>query len=183
MPDPPACSNAPALPMGAISVPSAWGYLAAAARASGAERHDADPNHQGTAVLRRYDAFKFTCLLPCPAQIDADHFRQHLLEVHASLVASVAPALRVQRYVQTHRIPSVAIDGMVAQRGWSANPYSEMTEIWWRSELDMLEAMQSEEGQRAGQLLAEDEAKITDSNVIVWAGQEHELVLPLPRLQ
>lgn len=120
-------------------------------------------------------ALKFVCLVPRPTHISPQKFHAHWLEKHSQLARSAARALRMKRYVQSHVVASPTIDGFGTGRDWTPNPYSGMTEVWWDCEEDMAAGFNSQEGQEASLLLAEDERNITDGHVIVWAAREYEI--------
>jgi uncharacterized protein (TIGR02118 family) len=127
------------------------------------------------AGMKALPAFKFVCLVPRPNHISPKLFHEYWLEKHSLLVKSVASALRMKRYVQSHVISSPTIDRFGDGRDWTPNPYSGMTEVWWDSEQEMAAGFASEEGRKASLILAEDERNITDGSVIVWAAKEYEI--------
>src|ERR1051325_3292420 len=90
-----------------------------------------------------------------------EEFYDHWHHRHAPLIQEVASTLRVRRYVQSPRVPSRVIDDFVSGRGW-IDDYDALTEVWWDSEQDMLEAFGTPEGQAASERLAEDEARFID---------------------
>jgi EthD domain len=95
---------------------------------------------------------------------------------HAALGREVAETLRVRRYVQSPRVPSRVINGFVAARGW-LDDYDALTEVWWNSEADMLEALATYEGQKATQRLAADEAMFIDmKRVVSFLSEEREII-------
>jgi uncharacterized protein (TIGR02118 family) len=106
----------------------------------------------------------------------AEAFHDYWHNRHGALVREVAATLRVRRYVQSPRVPSRVIDEFVAGRGW-IDDYDALTEVWWDSEQDMLDAFGTPEGQAASRRLAEDEAEFIDmSRVISFLAEEREVI-------
>ena len=90
-----------------------------------------------------------------------DEFYAYWKDRHGPLVRSVARAIRATRYVQSHTIASPLNDALQASRGMLP-PEAGITEVWWKSLDDLQAGIASEEGQRAGRALIEDEAKFID---------------------
>ena len=107
-----------------------------------------------------------------PADAFYDYWHNH----HAALVREFEPTLRVRRYVQSPRIPSELMDHFVTDRGW-IDDYDALTEVWFDSERDMLEAFGTPEGQAASRRLAEDEAVFIDMDrVVSFLSVEREVI-------
>lgn len=100
------------------------------------------------------------------------YWRMH----HGPLVRSLAPAIRVRRYLQVHRLETPLNDALREPRGKMAEPFMGHAELWFdRSE--MVAAAATPEGARASQLLVEDEAKFADlKRSSLWAGKEHVFI-------
>ena len=105
----------------------------------------------------------------------AAEFRGYWLESHGPLVAGFAKALRASRYVQSHTTDSPLNDALRASRG--AGPaYDGITEVWWDSESDLQDAMQTPEGAEAGRALLEDEGRFIDlAASSLFLTEEHEI--------
>jgi len=92
---------------------------------------------------------------------------------HAALVSKYADTLRMRRYVQSHAVPSKAIDAFAKGRGW-ARPCDGVTEVWWDSAEDLETAFATPEGQEASAVLREDEAVFVEmSKVTAFLSREH----------
>jgi len=105
--------------------------------------------------------------------LTAEAFRDYWLNTHGPLVAAQARALKLRKYVQSHPIDEVASEAMRAVRGMR-QPADGLTEVWWNSLEDFQSAYATREGQSAGQLLAEDEAKFIDfEKSAVFLTEEH----------
>lgn len=89
-------------------------------------------------------------------------FARRWLVEHGALVKTHARAMGFLRYIQSHKLPSPAIEAFAEGRGWKKAPDG-LTEVWWESEEAMNAALDSPEGQAASAILAEDEVKFTEA--------------------
>lgn len=96
------------------------------------------------------------------AHLTQDQFEKRWLNEHGALVKHHAKALGFLKYVQSHKVPSEAIDAFAAGRGWQPPPDG-LTEIWWESVAAMQNALSSAEGQKASAILEKDEVQFVDS--------------------
>jgi len=100
--------------------------------------------------------------------MSAADFRDYWLTRHGPLVAAQAEVLRLRRYVQSHPFDDAASEAMRSVRGMLP-PVDGVTEVWWDSLEDFQAAYATPEGQAAGRVLAEDEAKFIDfSKSQIW---------------
>lgn len=100
-------------------------------------------------------------------------FRKYWLEKHGPLVRGFARTLKARRYVQSHTIDT-PLNSYAQQPRGTKEPYDGVTEIWWDSDQDLISALQTPEGQKANQLLAEDEARFCDlPKCSVFFTEEH----------
>lgn len=107
------------------------------------------------------------------AELSEEAFRKYWLEQHGPLVAAQAGPLRLRKYVQSHPIDEEASEGMRAVRGMRPRADG-LTEVWWDSLEDFQAAYATPEGQAAGRVLAEDEAKFIDfEKSAVFLTEEH----------
>jgi uncharacterized protein (TIGR02118 family) len=105
--------------------------------------------------------------------LSAGEFRDYWLTRHGPLVAAQAGALRLRKYVQSHPFDDPASEAMRAVRGMRG-PADGVTEVWWDSLEDFQAAYATPEGQAAGRILAEDEAKFIDfEKSAVFLTEEH----------
>jgi len=108
--------------------------------------------------------------------ISEQDFHDYWLNTHGPLVHSLAKALRIKRYVQTHAIDTPANDGARSIRG-APERLDGVAELWWESLEDLEAAGSSPEGKAAGVALLEDEAKFIDlSRSPLWFNEEHVIV-------
>jgi uncharacterized protein (TIGR02118 family) len=106
-------------------------------------------------------------------EMSAEDFRDYWLNRHGPLVAAQANALKLRKYVQSHPVDEAASEAMRAVRGMRG-PADGVTEVWWDSLEDFQSAYATPEGQAAGRILAEDEAKFIDfPKSAVFLTEEH----------
>jgi len=108
-------------------------------------------------------------------------FQRYWREQHGPLVAGVARTLRIRRYLQSHTIDDALYDGLRAQRTGMHEPFDGIASLWWDTREDLLAAMTSDAGRKAGALLLEDEKRFIDlSRSPLWVGQELAQINPMP---
>jgi uncharacterized protein (TIGR02118 family) len=93
--------------------------------------------------------------------LPAEEFHRYWLEEHGPLARGLLEQLGARRYAQTHTLDSELNAAFAESRG-TLEAYDGLAEIWWDSLDAFVAAAGSEEGQRANQTLAEDEAKFID---------------------
>jgi len=112
------------------------------------------------------------CVTRNPA-MSAEAFRKYWLENHGPLVRRCAKVLRARRYVQSHTLDT-PLNEAARQPRQTKPPYDGITEIWWDSADDLIQALSTPEGQEFNRLLAEDEARFCDlPNCSVFFTEEH----------
>jgi uncharacterized protein (TIGR02118 family) len=100
------------------------------------------------------------------------YWRMH----HGPLVRSLAPAARIRRYLQVHRLETPLNDMVREPRGKMAEPFMGHAELWF-DRLELAGAAMTPEGVRANQLLVEDEAKFVDfKRSSLWVAKEHVFI-------
>ena len=110
-------------------------------------------------------------------EMTREEFQRYWRENHGPLVASVADKLGIKRYQQVHTGYDEFAIGGDAVRGDVAEPYDGVAELWFDDLASLQANFTSEEGQEAGRLLAEDEAKFIDfSRSAAWLADEHVFV-------
>jgi len=115
------------------------------------------------------------CLVRLPS-LSREDFQKYWYDTHAPLVASVAEALQIRRYVQMHSLPAEASAGIRASR--DAPPeFDGVAELWFDSVEAVMENGRRPEAQAAGALLLEDEKRFIDlPRSPLWWGQERGVV-------
>ncbi|WP_433755735.1 EthD domain-containing protein [Nocardia sp. CA-135398] len=93
---------------------------------------------------------KLVLIVKKHAEMSLEEFNSHWRTEHAQLVQKFGETLRIERYVQSIRIPSPGVDHLRAERGWTGEAEaSGVAELYWDSEEDMLAGMSSPAGQAA----------------------------------
>lgn len=120
---------------------------------------------------------KLTFVVRRRSELDPEEFSRYWREQHAPLVARHAEALRIRRYVQTHRV-SNDLDGALGEaRGTQVEPYDGVAELWWEGFEELQAVLADDAGQRAGAELLEDERRFIDlSASTLWFGTEHVVI-------
>ena len=105
-----------------------------------------------------------------------EEFQRYWYDTHAPLVQSHRESLKIVRYVQCHTVGS-AIDEGLAESRESPEAYDGVAELWWESEANLEQAMNSEAGQEAARQLVEDEARFIDfSRSPLWISRERPVI-------
>jgi len=105
--------------------------------------------------------------------LSPEDFRNYWLHNLGPLVRSHAKTLKAKRYVQSHTLDTPLNNAAQVPRG-TKQPYDGITEIWWESAEDLIQALSTPEGQESNRILAEDEARFCDlPNCSVFFTEEH----------
>lgn len=116
---------------------------------------------------------KFVYCVRRRSDVSPERFRTYWLENHGPLVRSFAKALRAKKYIQSHTLVTQWDDAIRELRAQAA-PYDGITEVWWERMEDLLEALQTPEGQEANSKLAADEGTFVDfERSCVFLTEEH----------
>jgi hypothetical protein len=116
------------------------------------------------------------CLRRLPT-LTGEAFQDYWLNSHAPLVRSVAPILRIRRYVQSHTFSDSRLAPTIAVRGATVAPYDGVAELWWESIDDLLAVGATAESRAAGRSLLEDERRFIDlANSPLFYVQEREII-------
>jgi len=109
--------------------------------------------------------------------ISDKEFYDYWKNSHGPLVSAKAAALNIRRYVQSHTTHNELGTGIAAQRGMKVLGYDGVAEIWWDSLEAMLSVFETQEGQAASAMLAEDEARFVDmESSTIFFTEEHVVV-------
>jgi len=115
------------------------------------------------------------CLVRLP-QLTRAAFQDYWFNTHGPLVASVADALLIRRYVQLHSLPAEANVQVRAAREAPVE-YDGVAELWFDSLEALAENGRRPEAQAAGRLLLEDERRFIDlAKSPLWWGEERVVV-------
>jgi uncharacterized protein (TIGR02118 family) len=108
--------------------------------------------------------------------IDEVEFHRYWRDVHGPLVAGVATALGIRRYVQVHNLPSPLNDVLAATRQAPAC-FDGVAELWFDSADAISAAASSPEGAAASEMLLADERRFIDhSRSPLFIAEEHEVI-------
>jgi uncharacterized protein (TIGR02118 family) len=94
-------------------------------------------------------------------ELSLEEFHEYWFNQHGPLLQKFASSYKVCRYVQSHTIDTALNKAVRDSRGMSQE-YDGIAELWWKSEAEFLEAINSEEGQRLRTIFLDDEAKFLD---------------------
>ena len=116
------------------------------------------------------------CLRRLPA-LSTEEFQEYWLNTHAPLVRTVAPVLRIRRYVQCHSFVEARLAPGIVARGGSVTPYDGVAELWWDSIEDVIAGGSTSESRAAGRKLLEDERRFIDlSQSPLYFVREREII-------
>ena len=121
----------------------------------------------------RLPGIKIMFLLVKPDGMSAKDFHRYWLEIHSPLVVRRSDDMAMRRYIQSHLVPSPMAVGAAQARGWPANPFQGVAEVWWDSEEAMAAAFSTAKGSDAGEALAEDEKKFLDDRSMIVMTREY----------
>jgi uncharacterized protein (TIGR02118 family) len=121
----------------------------------------------------RLPGIKIMFLLVKPDGMSAKEFHRYWLEIHSPLVVRRSDDMAMRRYIQSHLVPSPMAVGAAQARGWPANPFQGVAEVWWDSEEAMAAAFSTAKGADAGEALAEDEKKFLDDRSMIVMTREY----------
>ena len=103
-----------------------------------------------------------------------EQFQDYWLNQHGPFFMKNAGTMRAKKYVQSHTIDTPLNEGMRESRGMLPE-YDGVAEVWFESEEDLMEAMNSPEGQQLSAALLEDEGNfINHSKSSAFIVREHE---------
>ena len=95
------------------------------------------------------------------ADTTREQFQDYWLNKHGPFFQQNAADMRAKKYVQSHTVDTPLNEGMRSSRGMLPE-YDGVAEVWFESEEDLMEAMNSPEGQKLSAALLEDEGNFID---------------------
>ena len=118
---------------------------------------------------------KFVMCLHRHPSLSREEFQSYWRDNHAPLFQSFADSHEAKRYVQDHTSDSPVNDMLRESRGM-VQAFDGVAEVWFESEQAFIDAMSSEEGQKLGAILHEDESKFIDhARSTAFLAREHEV--------
>ncbi|WP_196778204.1 EthD domain-containing protein [Malaciobacter molluscorum] len=111
------------------------------------------------------------------SELSLEEFHDYWLNHHGPLLQKFASSYKVYRYVQSHTIDTALNKAVCDSRGMLSSEYDGVAELWWKSEAEFLEAINSEEGQKLRTIFLDAEAKFLDfSKSTAFFTKEHIIV-------
>ncbi|MCR9277284.1 MAG: EthD domain-containing protein [Pseudomonadaceae bacterium] len=124
---------------------------------------------------------RLTFALRRQRQLSLSEFQTYWRETHGPLVAGLATRLGILRYVQVHTLDDPFNAAMAESRGGMEPAFDGVAELWFASEKAVADALASDDGAAAGQILLEDEAKFIDLPASpLWLAHDYPQVNPTP---
>jgi uncharacterized protein (TIGR02118 family) len=108
--------------------------------------------------------------------IDLPEFHRYWQDEHGPLVRSMQRALRIRRYVQSHRLET-PLNELLRSSRHAMEPYDGVAELWWDDIDALVAATSTPEGAAGSTALLEDEARFIDlARSSLWLGDEREII-------
>lgn len=118
---------------------------------------------------------KFVMCLHRHPEMSREEFQNYWRNDHAQLFQSFVDTHKAKRYVQDHTIDSPMNEMLRESRGM-VQEFDGIAEVWFESEEAFIEAMSSEDGQKLGAILHEDESKFIDhARSAAFLAREYEV--------
>ena len=118
---------------------------------------------------------KFVMCCTRHPDLTREQFQDYWLNKHGPYFMENADVMGAKRYVQSHTIETPLNEGLKQSRGM-LEAYDGVAEVWFESEQALMEGMSSEEGQKLGAALLEDESTFIDhTKSCAFIVTEHEL--------
>ena len=118
---------------------------------------------------------KFVYCLRKRADVSAEEFYRRWTEM-GPVIKEHAKAMKAVHYVQSHTI-APEVNAMLINERYNGKPaYDGISELWYNSIEEMMEAFASEELQKAGSIFHEGESKFIDfSESCMFMTEEHTI--------
>ena len=118
---------------------------------------------------------KFVMCLRRKPDMTREQFQDYWKNKHGPFFMKNAAVMRAKKYVQSFTVDTPLNEGLRTSRGMLPE-YDGVAEVWFESEEDLMEAMNSPEGQKLSAALLEDEGNFIDhSQSSAFIVEEHEL--------
>ena len=118
---------------------------------------------------------KFVMCITRHPDMSREEFKDYWMNNHGPFFMKNAAAMRAQKYVQSVTLDTPLNEGLRSSRGMLPE-YDGVAEVWFESEEELIEGMNSPEGQKLGAALLEDEANFIDhTRSCAFIVAEHEL--------
>ncbi len=118
---------------------------------------------------------KFVMCLRRHPTMTREQFQDYWENSHGPFFMKNASTMRAKKYVQSLTVDTPLNEELRTSRGMLPE-YDGVAEVWFDSEQDLMEAMQTAEGQKLSAALLEDEGNfINHSQSSAFIVKEHEL--------
>jgi uncharacterized protein (TIGR02118 family) len=118
---------------------------------------------------------KFVMCITRHPDMTREQFRDYWMNNHGPFFMKNADDMRAKKYVQSHTVDTPLNEGLRNSRGMMPE-YDGIAEVWYESEEDLMEGMNSPEGQKLSDALLKDESNFIDhSKSSAFIVMEHEL--------
>jgi uncharacterized protein (TIGR02118 family) len=123
------------------------------------------------------EMIKLTFCLKRLPHLTREEFQSYWRDVHAPLVKRHSAALKIARYVQSHSLPQSTSSPLAQSRGSAGQDFDGVAELWWTDMETFASAGLTPEGQEAGRILLEDEARFIDlPNSPIFLVDEYQVI-------
>lgn len=123
------------------------------------------------------EIIKLTFCLKRLPHLTREEFQSYWRDVHAPLVKRHSAALKIARYVQSHSLPQSSSSPLAQSRGSAGQDFDGVAELWWTDMETFASAGLTPEGQEAGRILLEDEARFIDlPNSPIFLVDEYQVI-------
>ena len=118
---------------------------------------------------------KFVMCLRRHPDMTREQFQEYWMHQHGPFFMKNAATMRAKKYVQSVTVDTPLNEGLKNSRGMLPE-FDGVAEVGFDSEADLMEAMNTPEGQKLSAALLEDEGKFIDhSQPSAFIVKEHEL--------
>ncbi|MCA9404520.1 MAG: EthD domain-containing protein [Candidatus Omnitrophica bacterium] len=118
---------------------------------------------------------KFVMCLTRHPDLSREEFQEYWLNSHGPFFRKFQAVHKAGKYTQLHTLTTPLNANLIASRGMTAE-YDGIVEVEFESEQAFMDAMSTEEGQRLGAALLEDEGRFIDhSKSTAFMAVEHEV--------
>lgn len=117
---------------------------------------------------------KFIMCLTRHPSMTRKEFKDYWMNKHGPFFMKNAGTMKAKKYVQSHTIDSALNEGLRNSRCMQPE-YDGVAEVWFESEEELMNGMNSSEGQKLSAMLLEDEGNFIDhSKSSAFIVNEHE---------
>ena len=101
---------------------------------------------------------KFVMCIHRHPDMTRQQFQDYWMNQHGPFFMGNAAAMRTRKYVQSHTVDTPLNEGLRSSRGMLPE-YDGVAEVWFESEQELMEAMDTPQGQKLSAALLEDEGE------------------------